>query len=354
MQDDGPIPLDDRALPDYLRALGVAGPEDRIEVEPAGDGNINWVRRARVPARGVAVVVKQARPALERFPQYQASTERIVFEQRWLEIARPLDAGGVCPAVLHFDEARRVLVLEDLGDAERLDHALARGADVTRGLHAIVALLAAVHGATHDPALAARFRNDDMRRLHGEHVFHLPFVPNDFPLEPALAERARRVWDDRPLVEIAATAYRRYLEPRGALVHADVQPGNVLLRNDGRPVLLDAEIAHVGDPAFDVGTLLAHVLLWGVARDALAASADVAAGAWRAYAQAAGSSDATSADVARYVGIEMIRRTIGAARVAAVADTATALHALDVGIRLARRPPASPDALVANLRSFAP
>src|SRR5690606_20526379 len=118
--------LDEALLPAYLRSIGLASGAEDVVVEPAGDGNINWVRRARIAGR-TSIVVKQARPALERFPQYRASTERIVFEHRWLERAAPHDARGVCPRVLFFDEARRVLVLEDLGDAERLDHALLRG-----------------------------------------------------------------------------------------------------------------------------------------------------------------------------------------------------------------------------------
>jgi 5-methylthioribose kinase len=349
------LPLDDSTLPDYLRARGIAAAGDEIVVEPTGDGNINWVRRARVSGRDASWVVKQARPTLERFPEYRASTERIVFEERYFALARPLDVRGVCPRVVSFDEAGRVLVLEDLGDAERLDHLLARGADARPALRDVAELLAAVHGATRDPALAARFRNDDMRHLHGEHVFRLPFAANDFPLEPPLRARAARVWqdgEDGELAAIAATAYARYLEPRGALLHGDVQSGNVLVLRDGRAKLLDAEIAHVGDPAFDVGLLLAHVLLPGLARDALVPAAEVAAETWAAYAGRA-HEPPPFADVARLAGIEIMRRTIGAARVAAVRDTAVALVAVDLAAVLMRRPPASAAGLVADLRAFA-
>jgi 5-methylthioribose kinase len=335
-----PDALDDERLPAYLRSIGLAGPGDEVTVEPAGDGNINWVRRARVSGRA-SCIVKQARPALERFPQYRASTDRIVFERRWFDIARPLDVQGVCPRVLHFDEPRRALVLEDLGDAERLDRALLRGADVREALAAVVRLLAAVHAATREPALAARFRNDDMRRLHGEHIFRLPFVANDFPLEPELRTCAERVWRDAELGAVAARAYARYGEPTGALVHGDVQAGNVLLGPRG-PKLLDAEIAHVGDPAFDVGILLAHVLLAGLARSSLREAAEVASATWRAYADTARAEAPPFADVVRYAAIEIVRRTIGAARVDAVRATPVAIAAIDLGTRLMRRPAASP------------
>lgn len=347
MQPHDPIPLDDASLAAHLVARGLVAGGDTITVEPAGDGNINWVRRAR--SRSRSWIVKQARPALERFPQYRASTERIVFEERWFAIARPLDARGVCPRVLDFDAERRALVLEDLGDAERLDHALLRGGDVRGVLCDVGALLGAVHRATREAALAERFANDDMRRLHGEHVFVLPFAPNDFPLEPELRARAERVWQDRTLGTIAAEAHRRYLEPRGALLHGDVQAGNVLIAPGGRAKLLDAEIAHVGDPAFDVGVLLAHPLLAAIPRHEVARAATAAADTWEAYAAAHGAGAPPFAAVARYAGIEVLRRSIGAARVAAVAATPPALAAVDLACALIRTPPTSPEALVRYL-----
>ena len=346
-------PLSDSTLPAYLCAIGLADSPAGLRVEPAGDGNINWVRRVRSATDDRSWIVKQARPALERFPEYHASTERIVFEHRYFELVRDLDVEGVCPEVRHFDAAARVLVLEDLGDAKRLDHALSRGADVASALCALGRFLAAVHAATRDPALAAGFVNDEMRRLHGEHIFVLPFRANDFPLGPAVGRRARQVQADAGLVAIADAAYARYLEPRGALVHGDVQAGNVLLLGP-RPKLLDAEIAHVGDPAFDVGTLVAHILLAALGRGDVAAAAPLVDELWHAYRtsarpaprseqRAAGDDGPPSfADVGRYAGLEVMRRTIGAARVSAVASSDRALAAIELAARLMREPPEAP------------
>jgi 5-methylthioribose kinase len=300
-------------------------------VEPAGDGNINWVRRVR--AGGRSWVVKQARPALERFPQYQAPTERIVCEARWLETVRPLDAGRVCPAVLAFDEAARVLVLEDLGDAPRLDAWLAAGRDGAAPAARLAGLLGVVHAATTDPALAARFPNEGMQRLHGDHVFTLPFRENDFPLPPAVRTRAEAIWREGRVAAIGDAAYRRYREPRGALVHGDVQAGNVLLAPRGA-VLVDAEIAHVGDPAFDLGMLLAHLWLPAAARGAAQGAAPAVDAAWAAYRAASGCDDARRAEAQRYAALELLRRTLGAARVAAVETPAASLAVVDFALAL--------------------
>ena len=100
----------------------------RATTRSASTSPRNFVRRSRPRS----FVLKQARPALERFPQYAAPTERLLFEARWFELARAHDPDAICPRVLALDEANRVLVLEDLSAAERLDRALARGAQVVR------------------------------------------------------------------------------------------------------------------------------------------------------------------------------------------------------------------------------
>ena len=344
------IHLTDSNVADHLRGLGLLSTDQEVAVEKAGDGNINWVRRLRLHPSGGSMIVKQARPALERFPQYRASTERIVFEARYYETVAGEDPGSICPQVVFFDAEARLLVLEDLGDAERLDHALARGGAVGSAGAALGAFLGRVHAASSDPALAARFENDEMRRLHGDHIFRLPYAEGsdaDFGLAPAVAERARAVHADHELVADAEAAYARYLEPRGALVHGDVQAGNVLLAARG-PVLLDAEIAHVGDPAFDLGTLIAHLLLPALAEGDAArkpTAAEAVGGAWEAYVEAHGAGHADFGECARYAGLELMRRTIGAARVPAVAEDAASLRVIDAAEALIRTPPAEASAL---------
>ena len=65
--------------------------------------------------------------------------------------------------------------------------------------------------------------------------------------------------------------------------------------------------------------------------------------AWAAYADAAEASGRASfAAAAVYAGIELLRRTLGAARVAAVERDDAGLAVVDAGLRLVQNPPASP------------
>ncbi len=76
---------------------------------------------------------------------------------------------------------------------------------------------------------------------------------------------------------------------RHTLVHGDYSPKNILVHN-GRLILLDHEVIHFGDPAFDVGFSLAHLLSksnWVAARRADFAAA--AGSHWSVYRQSIGS-----------------------------------------------------------------
>ena len=327
--------LSDAQLGNYLTDIGIFPSGSKVAVEPAGDGNINWVRRATLKgAETRSVIVKQARPALEKFPEYAAPPERLAIEARWFEYASQYDETDICPEIHHFDPDHHVLVMEDLGHCVRLDEALAEGRDVTKPMIQLAEFLGRIHAASarEDAELAKAFSNEAMQRLHGEHIFTLPYQ-EEFPCPPETAARAVEIRKDSELADIAARAYERYLTPKGALVHADVQAGNILLGPSG-PKLLDAEIAHIGDPAFDVGTLLAHLMLSNIA--AGVGESAVARPVWSAYCGAHHGTVPRADDVVRYAGLELLRRTIGAARVPAVEDDDAGLRVLAAAVDMMR------------------
>jgi 5-methylthioribose kinase len=323
--------LSDENLTTYLAARGLLAQPEGARVEPAGDGNINFVRRVR-SADGRSWIVKQARDALERFPEYRVTTERIVFESRYLRHAADAapDHAALLPTVYDFDEAERVLVLEDLGP-QRLD---GRGPE-PEALETLGAFLGAVHAATRERAaeLAAQFENDEMRRLHGEHIYTLPYELGAFPLSDTVRKAADEALG-RPGVRDAIAELRaHYYEDRDALVHADVQPGNVLLCA-GRPRLVDAEIAHVGDPAFDLGVALAHTWIRALASDDARRWEHAAERLVEGYLTGGGASgDIERAH--RHAGVEMLRRTLGAARLPLLETDGTAELAIARGCELA-------------------
>jgi hypothetical protein len=104
--------------------------------------------------------------------------------------------------------------------------------------------LARVHAAAAgDERIARRFPTDA--------IFHA------IRLEPYLVATARAHPDCAPALERLAEVTA---STKLTLVHGDVSPKNVLVGPDG-PILLDAECAWYGDPAFDLAFCLNHMLL---------------------------------------------------------------------------------------------
>jgi Ser/Thr protein kinase RdoA (MazF antagonist) len=106
--------------------------------------------------------------------------------------------------------------------------------------------LGRIHAATADRAdVAERFATDD--------IFY------DIRLEPYLMATGRaHPQHAARLAELVETTRRT----RRTLVHGDFSPKNILCGSSG-PVIVDAECAWFGDPAFDLAFVLNHLLLKG-------------------------------------------------------------------------------------------
>ena len=104
---------------------------------------------------------------------------------------------------------------------------------------------------------------------------------------------------------------------RTCLVHGDFSPKNVLVSPPGTPVqawMLDAEVAHVGDPALDAAYLSTHLACKGVARPAMAPSLDAARRSFQLHYQA-GCQLVDDGRLARHTGAIMAARVRGVSRV---------------------------------------
>ena len=196
-------------------------------------------------------------------------------------------------------------------------------------------VLGRIHGATWgDPAVAREFSTlANFRQLR---------------LDPYLETTAIRVPD---LAAPLRQELNRLAHTELALVHGDFSPKNLLV-STARVVVLDAEVAWFGDPAFDPAFLLTHVHLKGLLH---AASPDplLALGGvfWSAYVDALG--DVNRADLeARTVRLLlclMLARVHGKSPVEYLSPGQQALVTTFVRSQLPR-PPASLSLLTAAWR----
>jgi aminoglycoside phosphotransferase (APT) family kinase protein len=240
----------DVTVRDALRAMMLVSAHSEPRLTPLSGGVSSAIYRADLPT-GV-VCVKRALSQLRVAATWHAPIERNQHEAAWLRIAHAIVPDAV-PAVLGEDVERHVFAMTWL-PPERYPvwKSLLRdgivGAITAR---AVGEALGRIHAATADrPDVAARFGTDD--------VFEA------IRIEPYLLATARAHPDlAQPLTRLAATTRMT----RRALVHGDYSPKNLLVGPAG-PVIVDAECAWFGDPAFDLAFVLNHLMLKALWRPA--------------------------------------------------------------------------------------
>ena len=233
---------DAAAMRRIFASLGLAADGEEVRATALTGGVSSGIYR--VDLRSGSYCVKQALPQLKVAKEWKVPVERVFAEIGYLQVVGAIAPGHV-PRVLGQDEASRSFVMPFLGAEYRnwkADMLAGRvDAEVAR---AMGTLLGRIHGATAgDAQLAARFANDGN--------FHA------LRLEPYLVETARV---HPSLSEALLALVQRTAQTRRVLVHGDVSPKNILV-GPGGPVLLDAECAWFGDPAFDLAFCLNHFLL---------------------------------------------------------------------------------------------
>ena len=224
------------------RAILPAGSEARVAELPGGVSSTVL----EVRAGSTDVVVKQALGRLRVDEEWLASTSRIAAEARALELAGAVLPGAV-PAVLDVDVGAGVLTIERAPRAWRVWKSdLLDGRADPSVAERLGTVLATWHERTTDPFLHAGFED--------RQVF---FQLRVDPFHRVVAERLPEV---REQVEAVVAAM---LDTTRCIVHGDFTPKNILV-GDGRSWVIDWEVVHLGDPSFDLGSMLCHLMLKAV------------------------------------------------------------------------------------------
>jgi len=189
--------------------------------------------------------LKRALPRL-RVPQlWEAPVARNAFEWEWLKLAGTICPEAVPGLVTHDPQAGLfVMAYLDPGQYPSWKNQLRDGIIQESIAQAVAERLVRIHAATADqPDIARQFATDE-----SFYAIRLePYLVATGRTHPDLADRLESI------AQVTASTRR-------ALVHGDVSPKNILVGPRG-PVFLDAECAWYGDPGFDAGFCLNHLLL---------------------------------------------------------------------------------------------
>ena len=230
----------------YLLEHGHVASADEVHVTPLSGGVSNVVLLVSFPdGRREDFVVKQARERLRTPDPWYCTVARIWRETAVLRTLENVVPDGRTPRIL-FDDKENFLFA--MSAAPREHHVwkqqLLEGQVDEQIARECGELLAAIHvGTWRDAQIEAEFGDREVFRA--------------LRIDPYYRATAHAHPDDAPKFEALIESVETH--PR-CLVHADFSPKNLLVF-DGGMMMVDFETGHFGDPAFDVGFFLSHLIL---------------------------------------------------------------------------------------------
>ena len=288
-----------------LTDLGLMSGGDTFTVEPLSGGVASDI--AKVSVKGVSYCVKFALAKLRVKADWFAPVERNLAEYRWLQTVAEIAPEAAVRLYGHSTRDHG-FVMEYLSspDSYLFKTALLAGQGKACDASAVGDLLGRVHAFSASPDFdRGPFRNSD--------DFHA------IRIEPYLVHTSRV----HPALKPAMDAVADQLYAAGeVLIHGDVSPKNIII-HDGRPYMLDAECATMGDPCFDAAFCLNHFILKSLhvrprSKDYL----EFCTGFWKSYSRSVGWEplDGLEARVARLLPMLMLGRVDGKSPVEYLSD----------------------------------
>src|ERR1700760_2162803 len=266
--------LKDRDLRDYLSRLPdvaarLGGPAAGWTIDEVGDGNLNLVFIVRGSRGGIAV--KQALPYVRLVGEsWPLPLSRSHYEYLALTQQARLVPGAV-PAILHHNEALALVAMELLTPHIIMRQGLVAGTSYPRFVEDISTFLARTLFFSSDLALPAAEKKEGIAAFAGNHA--LCKITEDLIFTDPYREAEQNRWTS-PWLDATAAAFRedldlhvavsrlklKFMARPEALIHGDLHTGSIMV-TEKQTRVIDPEFAFYGPMGFDVGAVIANLLM---------------------------------------------------------------------------------------------
>lgn len=266
--------LQEADLRDYL--AGLSDVADRLGGSPAswsisevGDGNLNLVFIVKGRSGGIAV--KQALPYVRLVGEsWPLPLSRSHYEHLSLTHQARL-APGLVPAVLHQNDALALVVMELLEPHIIMRKGLVAGTIYPRFVDDITTFMARTLFLSSDLAVPAAEKKEGIAAFAGNHalckitedlIFTDPYriAEQNRWTEPWLDATAAAFRDDLELHVAISRLKLKFLNAPEALIHGDLHTGSIMV-TERETKVIDPEFAFYGPMGFDVGAVIANLLM---------------------------------------------------------------------------------------------
>ncbi|NEW07820.1 S-methyl-5-thioribose kinase [Paenibacillus sp. SYP-B3998] len=263
-------PLSEAQAIEYARKipnLFQAGSE--LSSREIGDGNLNLVFHISEPTTGKSIILKQALPYAKVVGEsWPLTLDRARIESEALQIEEAL-CPDLVPHVYTYEPELALTVMEDLSD-----HVIMRKGLIERNKYPLFAehigrFLANTLFFTSDlgknqqakKTQLGRFINPELCKITEDLIFDDPYRDAETNnIEASIRDAVEQIWNDKELHLEVAILRNKFLTSAQALLHGDLHTGSIFIKPDSTKVI-DPEFAYYGPMGFDIGAILANLLL---------------------------------------------------------------------------------------------
>jgi 5-methylthioribose kinase len=250
-------------------AARLGGVPSGWSISEVGDGNLNLVFIVKGAAGGLAV--KQALPYVRLVGEsWPLPLSRAHYEYLALTEQARL-APGLVPAVLHHDEALALTAMELLEPHIIMRKGLIGATLYPRFVEDITTFMARTLFFTSDLALSAAEKKQAIAVFAGNHalckitedlIFTDPYrvAEQNHWTAPWLDALAARFRDDLDAHVAISRLKLKFLSSAEALIHGDLHTGSIMV-TENETKIIDPEFAFYGPMGFDIGAVLANLLM---------------------------------------------------------------------------------------------
>ncbi|MBW5447756.1 S-methyl-5-thioribose kinase [Cohnella sp. CFH 77786] len=261
-----------------------------LQCREIGDGNLNLVFHVSQPQTGASLILKQALPYAKVVGEsWPLTLDRSRIESEALIIQAKL-APGLVPVVYRYDPELALTVMEDLSDHVIMRKGLIEGGVYPKFAEDISEFLARTLFFTSDlgmnqqekKQLVKSFVNPELCKITEDLIFDDPYTnsPNN-SFDEHLRPDAEALWNDTALHLEVARLREKFLTHAQALLHGDLHTGSIFITPESTKVI-DPEFAYYGPMGFDIGAVIANLLLNYAGQEHWSAD-EAARGARRTY-----------------------------------------------------------------------
>lgn len=254
----------------YAKALPGIFPENaQLVSREIGDGNLNLVFHIADLTGKKSLIIKQALPYAKVVGEsWPLTLDRSRIESEVLKLQEAL-CPGLVPHVYAYDTELALTVMEDLSNHVIMRRGLVEGNRYPGFASDIALFLAHTLYYTSDFGMnqqekklrVKQFINPELCKITEDLIFDDPYRDAETNNVHALIrEEVEALWQDHELHLEVALLREKFLTQAQALIHGDLHTGSIFIAPESTKII-DPEFAYYGPMGFDIGAVIANLLL---------------------------------------------------------------------------------------------